>query len=185
MGSATIGVRCPPARRSIARSTPSGLVLPQQPPAYSAKKVDGKRRPHILSPGASRAASGPRRRLPARGRCGRFWVDPRRSTFPRPRQRDSKCDHDRHRRGGPRDADVVCSAGFYVRSLAHDLGERLGVGGHIVALRRTERRPAIDRTIELRRVERRPGLGRPRQFPCRRMLPARSAPVALTQRRGA
>jgi tRNA pseudouridine55 synthase len=32
---------------------------------------------------------------------------------------------------------VECSAGFYVRSLAHDLGGRLGVGAHLVALRRT------------------------------------------------
>jgi tRNA pseudouridine55 synthase len=33
--------------------------------------------------------------------------------------------------------DVTCSAGFYVRSLAHDLGARLGVGAHLEALRRT------------------------------------------------
>jgi tRNA pseudouridine55 synthase len=32
---------------------------------------------------------------------------------------------------------VDCSAGFYVRSLAHDLGERLGVGAHLASLRRT------------------------------------------------
>lgn len=32
--------------------------------------------------------------------------------------------------------DVTCSAGFYVRSLAHDIGERLGVGGHLSYLRR-------------------------------------------------
>src|SRR5262249_13268291 len=32
---------------------------------------------------------------------------------------------------------VVCSAGFYVRSLAHDLGERTGTGGCLQALRRT------------------------------------------------
>lgn len=32
---------------------------------------------------------------------------------------------------------VVCSSGTYVRSLAHDLGERLGCGGHLVALCRT------------------------------------------------
>ncbi|MBK5297386.1 MAG: tRNA pseudouridine(55) synthase TruB [Vicinamibacteria bacterium] len=31
---------------------------------------------------------------------------------------------------------VTCSAGFYVRSLAHDLGIRLGVGAHLAALRR-------------------------------------------------
>ena len=31
---------------------------------------------------------------------------------------------------------VTCSAGFYVRSLAHDLGVRLGVGAHLSGLRR-------------------------------------------------
>ncbi|HEY8549769.1 MAG TPA: tRNA pseudouridine(55) synthase TruB [Vicinamibacterales bacterium] len=33
--------------------------------------------------------------------------------------------------------DVHCSAGFYVRSLAHDVGLRLSCGAHLVALRRT------------------------------------------------
>lgn len=32
---------------------------------------------------------------------------------------------------------LVCSAGFYVRSLAHDLGRRLGTGAHLIELRRT------------------------------------------------
>jgi tRNA pseudouridine55 synthase len=32
---------------------------------------------------------------------------------------------------------VVASAGFYVRALARDLGQRLGCGGHLAALRRT------------------------------------------------
>lgn len=32
---------------------------------------------------------------------------------------------------------VTASAGFYVRSLAHDLGGRLGCGGHLETLRRT------------------------------------------------
>jgi len=31
---------------------------------------------------------------------------------------------------------IVCSKGTYIRSLAHDLGEMLGCGGHIAALRR-------------------------------------------------
>lgn len=37
------------------------------------------------------------------------------------------------------DVDVVveCSSGTYVRALARDLGESLGVGGHLTALRRT------------------------------------------------
>ena len=33
--------------------------------------------------------------------------------------------------------EVRCSAGTYVRALARDLGETLGTGGHLVALRRT------------------------------------------------
>jgi tRNA pseudouridine55 synthase len=34
--------------------------------------------------------------------------------------------------------DVYCSSGTYVRSLAHDLGEALGCGAHLVGLRRTK-----------------------------------------------
>jgi len=33
--------------------------------------------------------------------------------------------------------EVVCSAGTYIRSLAHDLGQRLGCGAHLTALTRT------------------------------------------------
>lgn len=36
------------------------------------------------------------------------------------------------------DLDVLVSKGYYVRSLARDLGERLGVPAHIAALRRVE-----------------------------------------------
>ena len=32
---------------------------------------------------------------------------------------------------------VVCSAGTYIRALARDIGSKLGVGGHLIALRRT------------------------------------------------
>jgi tRNA pseudouridine55 synthase len=44
------------------------------------------------------------------------------------------------RRAGPWldvDLSVRCSAGTYVRAVARDLGEALGVGGHLTALRRT------------------------------------------------
>lgn len=34
--------------------------------------------------------------------------------------------------------DVYCSSGTYVRSLANDIGEALGVGAHLVGLRRTK-----------------------------------------------
>jgi tRNA pseudouridine55 synthase len=35
------------------------------------------------------------------------------------------------------DFRVVCSKGFYVRTYAHDIGEKLGCGAHLTALRRT------------------------------------------------
>ena len=35
------------------------------------------------------------------------------------------------------DISVRCSSGTYIRAVARDLGEELGVGGHLVALRRT------------------------------------------------
>ena len=38
--------------------------------------------------------------------------------------------------GARADVRVTCSAGFYVRSLAHDLGVTMGVGAHLAALRR-------------------------------------------------
>jgi tRNA pseudouridine55 synthase len=44
-----------------------------------------------------------------------------------------------HAAPGRRDLDVrvECSSGTYIRALARDLGAALGVGGHLIALRRT------------------------------------------------
>ncbi len=48
---------------------------------------------------------------------------------------------------------VICSAGTYVRTLAEDLGARLGVGAHLAALRRTRAgRFAIESAITLERL---------------------------------
>ena len=49
-------------------------------------------------------------------------------------------------RGGPvAEVDVVvdCSSGTYIRALARDLGAALGVGGHLIALRRTRIGPFV------------------------------------------
>mgnify|MGYP002622634371 CR=1 FL=1 len=49
------------------------------------------------------------------------------------------------------DVTVRCSSGTYIRALARDLGERLGVGGHLTYLRRTRVGPydiSAARTIE-------------------------------------
>lgn len=49
--------------------------------------------------------------------------------------------------------DVYCSSGTYVRSLAHDLGETLGVGAHLVGLRRTKSgRFTLRDAVSLRRL---------------------------------
>jgi tRNA pseudouridine55 synthase len=40
-------------------------------------------------------------------------------------------------RGADLDVVVDCSSGTYIRALARDVGAALGVGGHVVALRRT------------------------------------------------
>jgi len=43
----------------------------------------------------------------------------------------------RHSTGIDIDIEVTCSAGTFIRSIARDLGAALGVGGHLIALRRT------------------------------------------------
>jgi tRNA pseudouridine55 synthase len=48
------------------------------------------------------------------------------------------------------DVRVDCSSGTYVRAVARDLGEHLGVGGHLTALRRTRVGPfGLDQAYEL------------------------------------
>ena len=48
------------------------------------------------------------------------------------------------------DADVECSSGTYIRSIARDLGAALGTGGHLTALRRTRVGPyALDQAATL------------------------------------
>jgi tRNA pseudouridine55 synthase len=57
------------------------------------------------------------------------------------------------RRGPDVDFVVDCSKGTYIRSLAHDIGQALGVGAHLTALRRTAIGPyAVDRAWTLARL---------------------------------
>lgn len=52
------------------------------------------------------------------------------------------------------DVAVECSTGTYVRALARDLGDALGVGGHLTALRRTRVGPfGLDRARTLEQLE--------------------------------
>lgn len=50
--------------------------------------------------------------------------------------------------------DVHCSSGTYVRSLAHEIGQRLGCGAHLVGLRRTKAgRFTLREAVPLRRLQ--------------------------------
>lgn len=87
----------------------------QRPPAYSAKKVEGER-------SYRRARRGERVELgPREIHVYQFATEPRSDALVRFRAR--------------------VSAGTYVRALARDLGERLGCGAHLGALRRTAAGP--------------------------------------------
>ncbi|MFT4605977.1 MAG: tRNA pseudouridine55 synthase [Rhodothermales bacterium] len=86
-------------------------TIEQRPPAFSAIKIGGERL-------YKKARRGEDIELPLRSvRVDSFDVDPM--------------------RGSDVDFSVTCSKGTYIRSLAHDLGAELGVGGHLVGLRRT------------------------------------------------
>src|SRR6185503_1317257 len=52
---------------------------------------------------------------------------------------------------------VRCSAGTYVRTLAHDLGAALGTGAALCSLRRTRSEPfSVERTVTLEDLDRLP-----------------------------
>jgi tRNA pseudouridine55 synthase len=111
----------------------------QQPPAFSAKRIGGTRS-YTLARRARGSANLPApRALPAPSqvtvhRLDLVSVEADRVTL-----------------------NIDCSAGFYVRSLAHDLGARLGIGAHLVALRRTRSGDfGLDRALPLDEAERDP-----------------------------
>jgi len=101
-----------PARDAIAAALERFRgTFAQQPPAFSAKKIDGVRSYKL-----------------ARGDGGR---SPEAVTVTVRALEIVNADRD------VITLSVDCTAGFYVRSLAHDLGQALGTGAHLEALRRT------------------------------------------------
>lgn len=86
-------------------------TLWQTPPPYSAKKIGG-----VRAYALARAAK-PAEPKPAQVAVHRLTLESYAAGVVRLR--------------------IVCSAGFYVRSLAHDIGVRLGCGGYLEWLRRT------------------------------------------------
>lgn len=79
---------------------------------------------------------------------------------------------------------VICTAGFYVRSLAHDLGIALGCGAHLETLRRTRAGAfAEDRAVPLDQLERDPEGVSGRLIPLSAALP--DLPAVRLSARGA
>jgi tRNA pseudouridine55 synthase len=67
---------------------------------------------------------------------------------------------------------LVCSSGFYVRSLAHDLGQRLGCGAFLETLQRTRAGPfGLEEATPLSTVESEGMDWRDRLLPMNRLLP--------------
>lgn len=107
----------------------------QTPPVFSAKNIDGERSYDLARKAARSAArSGPESTVP---RAKAVSVSVRRLTV-------TAFDGDTAR------LEMQVSAGFYVRALAHDLGDALGCGAVLVALRRTRSGEfGLDRAVPL------------------------------------
>ena len=150
---ATYGEAPAPERDAIERALDEfrGTYL-QQPPVYSAKKIGG-RRSYALARAGSVPESVPES-VPLRPvsvtvhRLELIGVE-----------------------GNVVTLGLDCSAGFYVRSLAHDLGERLGTGAHLAELRRTRSGDyTVDDAMPLDAAERDPSVTAERLIPLSQML---------------
>jgi tRNA pseudouridine55 synthase len=139
------GVR-PPTHAEIEQALAKFIgEIEQVPPAFSAAKVTGKRAYDLARGGQEVALSARRVRIDG--------IDVLRYEYPE------------------LELEVRCGKGTYIRSLARDLGERLGCGGLVQVLRRTRVGPfrpedavPLDATAEAARA---------------RMLPPSAAVVEL------
>jgi tRNA pseudouridine55 synthase len=79
---------------------------------------------------------------------------------------------------------IVCSSGFYVRSLAHEIGKRLSCGAYLEALRRTRAGDfTLDRATTLDRLEKEGGSALAHLVPMSELLPL--LPPVVVNERGA
>ncbi len=124
-----------PSRAAIeeALDTLRGTYL-QQPPQFSAKRIDGTRSYKLAR---ARSRSGQHHASSARPAAPGSEHQAPGISLPAPVRVTAHAVDLQHFDGETVTLKVDCSAGFYVRSLAHDLGIRLGTGAHLAALRRT------------------------------------------------
>ena len=151
-----------PAREAVDRALDAfrGTFL-QTPPAYSAKKIEGTRSYRL-----ARRAKRERESVPPGSPAA-----PALTALPTPVSVTARAIEIRDFDGDTVSLRVECSAGFYVRSLAHDLGAALGIGAHLTALRRTHSgRLSVDDAIGLDVILLDPERARGRMIPLARML---------------
>lgn len=137
--------------------------IEQVPSTVSAIKVDGKRAYRL-------AREGQTVELKARPvRIDRFEVRDI-------RYRDDVVDLD---------VEVDCSSGTYIRALARDLGDALGVGGHLTALRRTGvGRFGLDQAHQLDELAEHPRLSYSLDEACLLIFPRRDLSAAEAEATG-
>jgi len=123
-GGETNAPDCATLERARVESALAGLrgEIDQVPPMYSAKKVGGKKLYEL----ARRGEEIERKAVRVSVREFEIVSDEKGAFLLR--NEDGTCDMR---------ARVVCSAGTYVRALGESLGEALGTGAHLAALRRT------------------------------------------------
>jgi tRNA pseudouridine55 synthase len=146
-----------PAAVSAALEALAG-TRPQTPPPYSAKKIAGERAHRLARRGEAVTP-------PAAVVTLRAW---------------RLVSHEDH----TVTVDLETSAGFYVRSLAHDVGAALGCGAHLAALRRTGSGAfALDEAVPLPPADAPPAALLAHLRPLDGLLP--NWPAAVVSARGA
>lgn len=98
----------------------------QQPPAYSAKKIEGERS-YALA----------RRTRSSEAATESATPDVVAPKLPQAVPVNTSLVQVQRIEGAEVTLEIACSPGFYVRALAHDLGQSLGTGAHLSGLRRT------------------------------------------------
>lgn len=107
-----VDVPHPPDGQAVDRALGAFVgEIQQAPPSFSAVHVEGRRAYDLARSGQAPALAQRTVRVDAIERTGYAWP--------------------------LLDLEVACGKGFYVRSLARDLGVALGTGGHLASLRRT------------------------------------------------
>jgi tRNA pseudouridine55 synthase len=107
-----VDVSAPPSADAIDAALRAFVgEIQQAPPSFSAVHVEGRRAYEMARSGEAPVLPPRTVRVDAIGRTGYAWP--------------------------LLDLEIACGKGFYVRSLARDLGGVLRTGGHLAALRRT------------------------------------------------